>query len=183
MNSVIRVGMSTCGLAAGAQAVYLALDEQIRRQHLPFSLVRTGCLGACHREPLVEVVHDGAAVLYGPVTPAAVPALVAAHLGCRPAPAAAGAGCQPPSRSHRLPLSRAPGEGHDPALRRHRSPFAVRLPGARWLPGAAPGAEDGTQGPLSRPSRIPTCAAAAGPVSPPARSGTSGANSLRDPSI
>ena len=89
MNSVIRVGMSTCGLAAGAQAVYVALDEQINRHGLPIKLLRTGCVGACHREPLVEVIHDGASVLYGPVTPAVVPDLLATHWGSEPRPALA----------------------------------------------------------------------------------------------
>ncbi|MBK8048519.1 MAG: SLBB domain-containing protein [Anaerolineales bacterium] len=79
MNSIIRVGMSTCGLAAGAQAVYTALEEQIRRHRLPVTLVRTGCLGACHREPLVEVIQEGVSTLYGPVTPLAVPTLLESH--------------------------------------------------------------------------------------------------------
>ena len=66
MSTIIRVGLSTCGLAAGAQAVYTALHDQIRHRRLPVTLQRTGCVGACHREPLVEVIHDGAAVLYRP---------------------------------------------------------------------------------------------------------------------
>ena len=65
--------MSTCGLAAGAQDVYEALlagsdDEQI---------VRSGCLGACHREPLVEVVAGKRSALYGPVSVDQVPDLLA----------------------------------------------------------------------------------------------------------
>ena len=67
MNTLIRVGLSTCGLAAGAGAVYVALEEEIRERNLPVDLVRTGCLGACHREPLVEVLHAGASTLFGPV--------------------------------------------------------------------------------------------------------------------
>jgi NADH-quinone oxidoreductase subunit F len=67
MNTLIRVGLSTCGLAAGAEATYLALDEQVARQRLPVTLQRTGCLGACHREPLVEVLREGASTLFGPV--------------------------------------------------------------------------------------------------------------------
>ncbi len=81
MSTIIRVGLSTCGLAAGAQAVYTALHDQIRHRRLPVTLQRTGCVGACHREPLVEVIHDGAAVLYGPVTPARVAPLLDAYFG------------------------------------------------------------------------------------------------------
>lgn len=81
MKTLIRVGLSTCGLAAGAEAVYLALNEQIRERNLPVTLQRTGCLGACHREPLVEVVQDGATALFGPVRAADAGALLDRFLG------------------------------------------------------------------------------------------------------
>ena len=77
MNTRIRVGLSTCGLAAGADAVYRALEAQIRQRSLPIDLQRTGCLGACHREPLVEVVRGGTSSLYGPVRAEDVAALLA----------------------------------------------------------------------------------------------------------
>lgn len=79
MTTTIRVGLSTCGLAAGAQATYDALETQIRDRQLPFMLQRTGCLGACHREPLVEVIDADGSILYGPVMPADVPTLLAGH--------------------------------------------------------------------------------------------------------
>ena len=79
MKTTIRVGLSTCGLAAGAQATFDALDAQIRDRGLPFALQRTGCLGACHREPLVEVIDDHGSTLYGPVTPAQTGALLDIH--------------------------------------------------------------------------------------------------------
>jgi NADH-quinone oxidoreductase subunit F len=73
MTTAVRVGMSTCGLAAGAQAVYDALTAG------GDGLVvgRTGCLGACHREPLVEVADGTETMLYGPVSVEQVPALLA----------------------------------------------------------------------------------------------------------
>ena len=46
MKTIIRVGMSTCGLAAGAQATYTALEQAVRARDLPVSLQRTGCVGA-----------------------------------------------------------------------------------------------------------------------------------------
>ncbi len=81
MNATIRVGMSTCGLAAGAQATFNALESAICDRQLPITLQRTGCVGACHREPLVEVIHDGATTLYGPVRAAGVSALLDRHFG------------------------------------------------------------------------------------------------------
>lgn len=79
MNATIRVGTSTCGLTAGADAVYAAIDTYIHRRQLPVTIQRTGCLGACHREPLVEVVQNGSSTLYGPVTPERVKPLLDQH--------------------------------------------------------------------------------------------------------
>lgn len=81
MNAIIRIGTSTCGLAAGAEGVFSAVDTYIHRRQLPATVQRTGCLGACHREPLVEVIVDGATTLYGPVTPERVVPLLDQHFG------------------------------------------------------------------------------------------------------
>ncbi|MFN8497913.1 MAG: NuoF family protein [Anaerolineae bacterium] len=79
MSATIRVGTSTCGLAAGAEAVYSAIDAYLHRRQQPIELQRTGCLGACHREPLVEIISEGAATLYGPVTPERVRPILDQH--------------------------------------------------------------------------------------------------------
>jgi len=81
MRTTIRVGVSTCGLAAGAEAVCSAIETYLHRRQLPVTLQRTGCLGACHREPLVEVMVDGASTLYGPVTPERVTPILDQHFG------------------------------------------------------------------------------------------------------
>ncbi|OQY80689.1 MAG: NADH-quinone oxidoreductase subunit F [Chloroflexi bacterium UTCFX4] len=81
MSSIIRVGASTCGLAAGADQVITAISRQIERRQLNTQIQRTGCLGACHREPLVEVLVDGVSVLYGPITPERVPLVLDQHFG------------------------------------------------------------------------------------------------------
>jgi len=77
----IRVGTSTCGLAAGAGAVVAAIEQHVHYRRLPVVVRRTGCLGACHREPLVEVLADGNSTLYGPVTPERVAPLLDQHFG------------------------------------------------------------------------------------------------------
>jgi NADH-quinone oxidoreductase subunit F len=81
MNTTIRVGVSTCGLAAGAEAVLSAIEVYVHRREIPATIQRTGCLGACHREPLVEVIADGSSTLYGPVTPEQVTPILDQHLG------------------------------------------------------------------------------------------------------
>jgi (2Fe-2S) ferredoxin len=55
----IRVGMSSCGIAAGAAKVYRVLEEEIKKRGSAVELVRCGCLGMCHAEPLVEVAVPG----------------------------------------------------------------------------------------------------------------------------
>jgi NADH-quinone oxidoreductase subunit F len=65
----IVVGMGTCGLSAGAQDVYNRLEE-LRAKHAgAFELSRTGCIGMCYIEPLVEVRDNGNRVIYGEVGP------------------------------------------------------------------------------------------------------------------
>jgi NADH-quinone oxidoreductase subunit F len=68
MKRVI-VGMGTCGLSAGAKAVYDRLGEILAENPGTFELSSTGCIGMCYREPLVEVREDGSRIIYGEVTP------------------------------------------------------------------------------------------------------------------
>ena len=77
----IAVGMSSCGIAAGARVVFEQLSREVSAQSLPWSVVATGCIGACHAEPLVEVRQaDGRSFLYGNVDEAKVQSIVAGHL-------------------------------------------------------------------------------------------------------
>jgi NADH:ubiquinone oxidoreductase subunit F (NADH-binding)/(2Fe-2S) ferredoxin len=55
----VMVGMATCGISAGADKVYRALEEQIRELGLDVVLEKTGCIGYCQMEPLVDVVYPG----------------------------------------------------------------------------------------------------------------------------
>ncbi|MGI6095319.1 MAG: NADH-ubiquinone oxidoreductase-F iron-sulfur binding region domain-containing protein [Lachnospiraceae bacterium] len=59
MNTRIVVGEGSCGLAAGAGAVYSALEEKLTAD-IPASLSITGCIGICYLEPIVDVYEaDG----------------------------------------------------------------------------------------------------------------------------
>ena len=60
----IRVGVASCGVAAGADAVL----ELLREKAGSIPVEGTGCLGYCFAEPLVEaVLDDGSSVFYGNV--------------------------------------------------------------------------------------------------------------------
>lgn len=55
----IMVGMASCGLAAGAEETYKAISKEISDKKLDVILTKTGCLGFCQMEPLVEILEPG----------------------------------------------------------------------------------------------------------------------------
>ena len=61
----IRVGVSSCGLAAGAADVMTKLSEKCSAP-----VMGVGCIGHCYAEPLVEVVTDEGSVMFGNVSAA-----------------------------------------------------------------------------------------------------------------
>ncbi|MFH2006483.1 MAG: NADH-quinone oxidoreductase subunit NuoF [bacterium] len=75
------VGLGSCGIAAGAQDVMDALAGALTEQGVEAALEVTGCNGACHREPIVEVYEPGGAHwTYAGVTVEQVPEIVEQHL-------------------------------------------------------------------------------------------------------
>ncbi len=68
-KTVIKVGLSTCGIAAGGYKTYDVLDKEIAKNGLNVELQRTGCIGMCYAEPIVDVITpDGKLYSYGGVT-------------------------------------------------------------------------------------------------------------------
>ena len=64
-GTVIKVGMATCGIAAGARPVLDALLDEAEKRHLHnVSISQTGCIGMCRLEPIVEVFKDGQKYTY-----------------------------------------------------------------------------------------------------------------------
>jgi NADH-quinone oxidoreductase subunit F len=61
------VGTGTCGVSAGADKVLARLKAL--ESELALDVRETGCVGACYREPLLEVRAPEGAWLMGPVTP------------------------------------------------------------------------------------------------------------------
>ena len=60
----ITVGMATCGEATGALEVYNTAVEEIKKENLDFIIAKTGCIGFCQVEPIVEVYKDGTRIFY-----------------------------------------------------------------------------------------------------------------------
>ncbi|MDR1943779.1 MAG: (2Fe-2S) ferredoxin domain-containing protein [Synergistaceae bacterium] len=78
----IIVGMGTCGIAAGARTVMTAILDEIAKRGLhDVSVMQTGCIGMCQKEPLVDIIRPGEArVTYGNVKPENVPTIISEHL-------------------------------------------------------------------------------------------------------
>jgi NADH:ubiquinone oxidoreductase subunit F (NADH-binding)/(2Fe-2S) ferredoxin len=73
----ISVGMGSCGIAAGADRVFETLNKEVTAKHLDIVIAKTGCLGFCGEEPLVNVMTPGAPlVVYHRLTEKNVPELL-----------------------------------------------------------------------------------------------------------
>lgn len=67
-KNLIKVGMSTCGIAAGAAKAMDILKKEIKERNLDIEVEQCGCAGMCYAEPLVEVAVEGMpTVTYGKV--------------------------------------------------------------------------------------------------------------------
>ncbi|MBN1620524.1 NADH-quinone oxidoreductase subunit NuoF [candidate division WOR-3 bacterium] len=68
----LLVGMGTCGISAGAEKVWNELIRLIDEGdlHDKVKLEKTGCIGMCYREPLVELrKEDGTKTIFGEINP------------------------------------------------------------------------------------------------------------------
>jgi NADH:ubiquinone oxidoreductase subunit F (NADH-binding)/NAD-dependent dihydropyrimidine dehydrogenase PreA subunit/(2Fe-2S) ferredoxin len=64
----VNIGMASCGIAAGAQAAYETAVEEYSGKN-GVDICKTGCIGFCEVEPLVEVLADGKPrIIYKKVT-------------------------------------------------------------------------------------------------------------------
>ena len=68
-ETVIAVGLGTCGVAAGGDIINNALLDEIQKSGLKnISVVPTGCFGFCYAEPMVEVRSPNSpGIKYGPI--------------------------------------------------------------------------------------------------------------------
>lgn len=63
---VVRVGMATCGIAAGAAPVKEAFTRFIEEKGIDARVVEVGCMGHCYAEPLAIISKPGfPALCYG----------------------------------------------------------------------------------------------------------------------
>jgi NADH-quinone oxidoreductase subunit F len=63
----VIVGLGSCGIAAGGNKVYNKIRDLKNADNLDFILDKTSCVGMCYREPLVEIIDESGAYLYGEI--------------------------------------------------------------------------------------------------------------------
>jgi NADH-quinone oxidoreductase subunit F len=77
----IRIGLGSCGIAAGALKVKESVEAEIQERKLEIEVQSTGCIGMCHAEPLLDVIDEQNKVYsYGYVTPKVVKQIFADHI-------------------------------------------------------------------------------------------------------
>ncbi len=85
LELTIKVGLASCGLAAGAGEVYSAIEKYLKKSKVKTKLKKTACIGLCFVEPLVEISSkNGNTVTYGEVTPEKVTELIEAYAKGKP---------------------------------------------------------------------------------------------------
>ena len=65
---IVKVGMGSCGLAAGAQKIYNCLSDLLKQNPNLFQLEKTNCIGMCYCEPLVQIDMNETSVIYGRIS-------------------------------------------------------------------------------------------------------------------
>lgn len=80
-ETVVTIGMGTCGLAAGAGETYQAFQKEIEKRGLSLAMRSVGCIGICVMEPLVDVQLAGQPrVTYVNVRPHQVARIIDEHI-------------------------------------------------------------------------------------------------------
>jgi len=76
----IKVGLGTCGISAGGEAVYREFKNEVKNLHLDVKVTETGCMGMCYDEVLVEVVEDAKKYLYAKIDAEKARAIIRKHI-------------------------------------------------------------------------------------------------------
>ncbi|MCD7947743.1 MAG: NADH-quinone oxidoreductase subunit NuoF [Oscillospiraceae bacterium] len=77
----LRIGLGSCGIAAGALKVKDAFEALIEAHpEAAVEMSDTSCMGMCYREPMVEVVDESGGTIYGGVTPELAQTIFERHI-------------------------------------------------------------------------------------------------------
>jgi NADH:ubiquinone oxidoreductase subunit F (NADH-binding)/NADH:ubiquinone oxidoreductase subunit E/NAD-dependent dihydropyrimidine dehydrogenase PreA subunit len=76
----IRIGLGSCCIASGSEAVKKELEETLERQHIQVNVKQVGCVGICNQVPLMEIHKPGETPsFYTKITPEQVKGIITSH--------------------------------------------------------------------------------------------------------
>lgn len=55
---IIRIGLGSCGIAAGGNDILNIIQRSIEEKNLDIKVEATGCVGMCYLEPLMDIITD-----------------------------------------------------------------------------------------------------------------------------
>jgi NADP-reducing hydrogenase subunit HndB len=78
----IIIGMGTCGIAVGARETMKAVLDYIKKNQIKdVSVTKTGCIGLCKQEPILQVVEGvSEKISYGRVSPEIAEKIMKSHV-------------------------------------------------------------------------------------------------------
>ena len=76
----IRVGLGSCGIAAGGNKVMEKLKHELENRNLNVAVEATGCVGMCFYEPLMDIIEGEEVYTYGNITPEMVDEIIESHI-------------------------------------------------------------------------------------------------------
>ena len=80
-ETVISIGMATCGIAAGAEETKAVFLKEMEEVGIEAKVVPVGCIGHCYAEPFVVIHKPGfPPIAYPNVTPGKAKVLVRSFL-------------------------------------------------------------------------------------------------------
>lgn len=81
----ISVGLATCGIASGADRVYEGVKNYIEENSLNIYLTKTGCIGYCKNEPLMNIsLPDRPILIFHKISESDIPYILDALINKKP---------------------------------------------------------------------------------------------------
>jgi NADH-quinone oxidoreductase subunit F len=76
----VRIGLGSCCIASGSQAVKLALEEALEQTHINVQVKQVGCVGICNQVPVLEIHKEGESpAIYAKIKPEEVREVIKHH--------------------------------------------------------------------------------------------------------
>ncbi len=80
LQGEVRIGLGSCCVASGSQAVKAALEEALSHSNINVLVKQVGCVGICNQVPILEIHKDGETpAIYAKIKPEEVREVIKHH--------------------------------------------------------------------------------------------------------